>query len=61
MTGANMHLVTVDIELPEDAPPPQQKLDPGEHIVRRVVPLRDLDAEVQSESGVRQQERVLTA
>ncbi|KLT42064.1 hypothetical protein CC85DRAFT_285831 [Cutaneotrichosporon oleaginosum] len=44
MTGANMHLVTVQIELPPDAPPPQPKLDDGEHIVKRTVPLKELNA-----------------
>lgn len=50
MTGANMHLVTVDIEVAADAPPPEPKLDEGEHIVQRVVRLKDLDAMLKGES-----------
>lgn len=50
MTGANMNLVTVDVELAEDAPKPTQKLDEGEHIVQRVVPLKELDATLKGES-----------
>ncbi|WWC88013.1 uncharacterized protein L201_002915 [Kwoniella dendrophila CBS 6074] len=42
MTGANMNLVTVDIKLGENDPEPEQKLEPGEHIVKRVVALKDL-------------------
>lgn len=49
MTGANMNLVTVEIDLPPNAPPPQPKPDEGEHIVQRLVPLRDLDAVLRGE------------
>nr|XP_031858748.1 uncharacterized protein CI109_005843 [Kwoniella shandongensis]KAA5525820.1 hypothetical protein CI109_005843 [Kwoniella shandongensis] len=42
MTGANMHLVTVNVKLGEHDPDPEQKLEPGEHIVKRVVPLKYL-------------------
>ncbi|OCF45275.1 ADP-ribose pyrophosphatase [Kwoniella heveanensis CBS 569] len=42
MSGANMNLVTVDVKLGENDPDPEQKLDEGEHIVKRVVPLKDL-------------------
>ncbi|OCF75136.1 ADP-ribose pyrophosphatase [Kwoniella mangroviensis CBS 8886] len=42
MSGANMHLVTVDVKLGENDPEPEQKLEPGEHIIKRVVALKDL-------------------
>lgn len=45
-----MQLVTIEIELAEDAPPPEPKLDEGEHIVQRVVPLKDLDTALKSTS-----------
>ncbi len=44
MTNANMQLVMVDVDLPEDgdqAPPPQ-RLEDGEHIERVIVPLAEL-------------------
>jgi hypothetical protein len=31
MTGANMHLVTVNVKLGENDPEPEQKLDPVGH------------------------------
>jgi ADP-ribose pyrophosphatase len=52
MTGANMNLVTIEIELPADAPPPQPKPDEGEHIVQRIVPLKDLNAELEGMSWI---------
>ncbi len=52
MTGANMNLVTIQIDLPADAPPPQPKLDEGEHIVQRIVPLKDLNAALKGMSGM---------
>ncbi|KAL7423735.1 hypothetical protein Q5752_001317 [Cryptotrichosporon argae] len=42
MTGANMHLVTVDIAIDAGEPDPEQKLDDGEHITKRVVALAEL-------------------
>jgi ADP-ribose pyrophosphatase len=57
MTGANMNLVTVDIKLGENDPEPEQKLEPvsfsekGEHIVKRVVPVKDLHQILQGESS----------
>ncbi|KAK4684748.1 hypothetical protein P7C73_g5419, partial [Tremellales sp. Uapishka_1] len=50
MSGANCNIVTVKIELGEDDAEPEQKLEPGEHIVKRVVALKDLYAELQSET-----------
>lgn len=72
MSGANMHLVTVNVKLGENDPEPEQKLDPvshaipptndfvvlqwpnrvsnlvidyqGEHIIKRVVALQDLQS-----------------
>lgn len=51
MTGANMHLVTVDVEVEDGAPGPEQKLEPGEHIVRRLVPVKELGAVLDGEWG----------
>ncbi|WVR05703.1 hypothetical protein IAU60_002727 [Kwoniella sp. DSM 27419] len=42
MSGANMNLVTVDVKLGENDEDPKQKLEPGEHIIKRVVPLGEL-------------------
>ncbi|CED84400.1 Nucleoside diphosphate-sugar hydrolase of the MutT (NUDIX) family [Phaffia rhodozyma] len=43
MTNANMHLVTIDVFLPEGKiEPPKANLEPGEHIVQRVVELSKL-------------------
>lgn len=42
MSGANMHLVTVNVNLSEKDEEPEQHLDEGEHIVKRVVPIQDL-------------------
>jgi ADP-ribose pyrophosphatase len=64
MTGANMNLVTVNVKLGESDPEPEQKLEPvcvfdkkvldadekGEHIVRRVVPVKDLHSILQGGS-----------
>ncbi|ORY28636.1 putative phosphoribosyl-ATP diphosphatase [Naematelia encephala] len=50
MTGANFQLVTVDIHLNESDPEPQQHLEEGEHIIKRVVPLKDLNATLQDYS-----------
>lgn len=38
MTGANMYLVTIDI----DGEAGETKLEPGEHIVKKLVPVKDL-------------------
>lgn len=61
-----MNLVTVNVKLGENDPKPEQKLEPvcysysirgkvnaneqGEHIVRRVVPVKDLHAILQGGS-----------
>lgn len=37
-----MKLVTVEVKLSENDPEPQAALDEGEHIVKRVVELRNL-------------------
>jgi ADP-ribose pyrophosphatase len=37
-----MRLVTVKIQLTESDPEPQANLDEGEHIVKRIVPLKEL-------------------
>ncbi len=42
MSSANMRLVIVKVQLTEDDPEPEPKLDEGEHIVKRIVPLKDL-------------------
>jgi len=53
MSSANMKLVALRVPVPEaetgpDGRPlsPKQKLDPGEHIVRRIVELSKLKAEL---------------
>ncbi|ORX34157.1 NUDIX hydrolase domain-like protein [Kockovaella imperatae] len=47
MTGANCKVVTVSVKLDENDPEPDQHLDPGEHIIKRIVPLRDLSRTLQ--------------
>ncbi|KAE8540185.1 hypothetical protein D1P53_004123 [Cryptococcus gattii VGV] len=42
MSGANMHLVTVHVNLGEHDPEPEQHLDKGEHIIKKVIPLKYL-------------------
>jgi ADP-ribose pyrophosphatase len=37
-----MKLVIVDVKLTEEDPEPEAKLDEGEHIVKRVVEVKDL-------------------
>jgi ADP-ribose pyrophosphatase len=37
-----MKLVIVDVQLTEDDPEPEAKLDDGEHIVKRIVEMKDL-------------------
>jgi ADP-ribose pyrophosphatase len=42
MTTANMKIVTLDVTLKDELETPEQKLDEGEAIVKRVVALKDL-------------------
>lgn len=49
MTTANMKLVVVDVLLDDKLETPDQKLEAGEFIVKRVVALKDLDAELKGE------------
>ncbi|TFK25008.1 hypothetical protein FA15DRAFT_704017 [Coprinopsis marcescibilis] len=42
MTNANMKLVTVSVTLEDKLEAPQPKLEIGEHIVTRVIPLKEL-------------------
>nr|ODN93274.1 ADP-ribose pyrophosphatase [Cryptococcus depauperatus CBS 7841] len=42
MSGANMHLVTIDIHLKKNDPEPSQHLDEGEHIIKKIIPLKYL-------------------
>lgn len=42
MTNANMRLCTVRVKLSESDPEPKQKLDEGEHIVKRIVEVKEL-------------------
>ncbi|KAG7570969.1 hypothetical protein FFLO_01063 [Filobasidium floriforme] len=42
LTSANMKLVIVDVQLTEDDPEPEAKLDEGEFIVKRIVEIKDL-------------------
>lgn len=42
LTQANMQGVTIEINLKEDDPEPEQHLDEGEYIERRVVPIAEL-------------------
>lgn len=46
MTNANMKLVVLSVTLDSDAPSPKPKLEEGEHIVKRVVELDGLNAEL---------------
>ena len=50
MSSANMKLVVLGVKFPDKLPaPPQPKLEPGEHIVPRVVELSKLKAELDGE------------
>jgi hypothetical protein len=49
MTSANLKLATVAVLLDDKLETPDQQLDQGEHIVKRVVALKDLDAELKGE------------
>lgn len=42
LTNANMVLATVRVKLAESDPEPKQKLDEGEHIIKRVVEVSEL-------------------
>ena len=42
LTNTNMQMVTIEVELKEGEEMPEQQLDDGEHIERRIVPLSDL-------------------
>ncbi|OXG85189.1 ADP-ribose pyrophosphatase [Cryptococcus neoformans Gb118] len=42
MSGANMHLVIIDVKLGEHDPDPEQHLDQGEHIAKKIIPLKYL-------------------
>jgi ADP-ribose pyrophosphatase len=46
MTTANLKLATVSVLLDDKLETPDQQLESGEHIVKRVVALKDLDAEL---------------
>lgn len=47
MSNANMKSVTIVVDdIDENAPPPLQELDDGEHIVRHLVPLKDLHKKI---------------
>jgi len=48
MTSANLKLATVAVLLDDKLETPDQQLDQGEHIVKRVVALKDLDAELKA-------------
>jgi len=57
MSSANMKLAVLRVPVPESdtgpdgrPPSPKQKLEPGEHIVRRVVELSKLKAELDGET-----------
>jgi len=47
MTNANMKLVTLEVLMEGQLEMPDQHLDKGEHIVRRVVELQKLESELQ--------------
>lgn len=59
MSGANMHLVTLDVRPPTDAPPTPQ-LEVGEHIVTRLVPLKDIQAVLDGQFACRGTRKELT-
>jgi len=42
LASTNMCLVTIKVNVKEDEPEPEQQLDNGEHIVKRLVPVKDL-------------------
>jgi ADP-ribose pyrophosphatase len=48
MSAANFKLVVLDVKLAAGEEPPLQKLDDGEHIVKRIVELSKLYAELKS-------------
>ncbi|KAH7927698.1 hypothetical protein BV22DRAFT_1103507 [Leucogyrophana mollusca] len=50
MTNANMKLVVVSVSLEDKLETPDSKLDEGEHIVKRIVPLDKLNDELKGEA-----------
>lgn|SRR5580700_5290279 len=50
MTNANMKLVMLDVTMEDVLENPSQHLDVGEHIVKRVVKLRELEDELNGTS-----------
>ncbi|KDQ08545.1 hypothetical protein BOTBODRAFT_37837 [Botryobasidium botryosum FD-172 SS1] len=46
MSSANMKLVTLDVPFDESAGSPKQRLDEGEHVVKRVIALSELQPEL---------------
>jgi ADP-ribose pyrophosphatase len=50
MTTANMKLVTVSVSFDDQLEAPAPKLEEGEHIVKRVVALDELNAELKEYS-----------
>ena len=47
LTGANMKLCVVDINVADDAPDPVARPDEGEFIERHLVPAKDLQAQLE--------------
>jgi ADP-ribose pyrophosphatase len=47
MTNANMHLVVLGVDLEDELTRPESKLDPGEHIVTKVVEVKNLNAQLE--------------
>jgi ADP-ribose pyrophosphatase len=52
MTNANMKLIILQVNLEDKLEIPDQKLDAGEFIVRRIVELAKLEEELQGKSRV---------
>ncbi len=51
MTNANMKLVLLDVTMEDALETPDQHLDVGEHIVKRVVKLQKLEDELKGTDG----------
>ncbi|KAJ7470434.1 NUDIX hydrolase domain-like protein [Mycena latifolia] len=51
MTTANMKLVVLNVDLPDKMETPEQKLEAGEFIVKRVVELSKLNQELKGRQG----------
>ncbi|PFH47181.1 hypothetical protein AMATHDRAFT_77332 [Amanita thiersii Skay4041] len=47
MTNANMKLIVLDVDMADKLETPDQQLDAGEHIIRRVVSLDNLASELE--------------